>query len=97
MAEAIRIHTAGDRRTAARLVHRATQPEHAAPGRRGGRLPLLADSYADDLPYWARVGGQPQLIVPYTLDANDMRFATAQGFNSRRPVLHLSKDSFDVL
>src|SRR5258708_770439 len=41
-----------------------------------------ADSYADELPYWVEVAGQNQLIIPYTLDANDMRFATAQGFNS---------------
>src|ERR1700691_986737 len=41
-----------------------------------------ADSYADDLPYWVKTAGRDHLIVPYTLDANDMRFATAQGFNS---------------
>jgi putative urate catabolism protein len=41
-----------------------------------------ADSYADDLPYWLMVAGRPHLIVPYTLDANDMRFATPQGFNT---------------
>ena len=56
-----------------------------------------ADSYADDLPYW--VGGPhgPQLIVPYTLDANDMRFATPQGFNSGDQFYSYLKDSFDVL
>jgi len=42
----------------------------------------LADSYADDLPYWERIDGRDHLIVPYTLDCNDMRFATPQGFNS---------------
>ena len=41
-----------------------------------------ADSYADDLPYYQDTPSGPQLIVPYTLDANDMRFATPQGFNS---------------
>ncbi|MEL6702145.1 MAG: polysaccharide deacetylase family protein, partial [Pseudomonadota bacterium] len=44
-------------------------------------LAYIADSYADDLPYWVRTGGRDQLIVPYTLDCNDMRFATPQGFN----------------
>ena len=56
-----------------------------------------ADSYADDLPYWDDSYGKPQLIVPYTLDANDMRFATAQGFNSGDQFFSYLKDSFDVL
>ena len=56
-----------------------------------------ADSYADDLPYWELVGGQPQLIVPYTLDTNDMRFATPQGFNSGDQFFAYLRDAFDVL
>jgi len=56
-----------------------------------------ADSYADDLPYWDTSHGKPQLIVPYTLDANDMRFATAQGFNSGDQFFAYLKDTFDVL
>jgi allantoinase len=56
-----------------------------------------ADSYADDLPYWVEVGGKPHLVVPYTLDANDMRFAAAQGFNSGEQFYQYLKDSFDVL
>ena len=56
-----------------------------------------ADSYADDLPYWEQVGGRPHLVVPYTLDANDMRFATAQGFNSGDQFFAYLRDSFDVL
>ncbi len=56
-----------------------------------------ADSYADDLPYWVKVEGRDQLIVPYTLDANDMRFATAQGFNSGDQFFAYLRDSFDVL
>jgi putative urate catabolism protein len=56
-----------------------------------------ADSYADDLPYWDARHGRPQLIVPYTLDANDMRFASAQGFNSGDQFFAYLKDSFDVL
>src|SRR5918994_6382170 len=56
-----------------------------------------ADDYNDDLPYWAVVAGKPQLIIPYTLDANDMRFAAVQGFNSGEQFLTYLKDSFDVL
>ena len=56
-----------------------------------------ADSYADDLPYWTKVAGKNHLIVPYTLDANDMRFATAQGFNSGDQFFAYLRDSFDVL
>lgn len=56
-----------------------------------------ADAYDDDLPHWVTVDGDPQLIVPYTLDANDMRFATPQGFNSGSQFFEYLKDSFDVL
>ena len=56
-----------------------------------------ADSYADDLPYWVEVGGKSHLVVPYTLDTNDMRFATAQGFNSGEQFFAYLKDAFDVL
>ena len=57
----------------------------------------VADSYADDLPYWMRFGDRHQLIVPYTLDANDMRFATPQGFNSGDQFEAYLRDSFDEL
>jgi putative urate catabolism protein len=56
-----------------------------------------ADSYADDLPYWETVAGRAQLIVPYTLDTNDMRFATPQGFNSGAQFFEYLKDAFDTL
>lgn len=56
-----------------------------------------ADSYADDLPYWEKNTLTPHLIVPYTLDANDMRFATAQGFNSGDQFYSYLKDTFDTL
>lgn len=56
-----------------------------------------ADSYADDLPYWVDAYDEPYLIVPYTLDANDMRFATNQGFNNGDQFFSYLKDSFDVL
>lgn len=56
-----------------------------------------ADSYADELPYWDFAHGKPHLVVPYTLDANDMRFATPQGFNSGDQFFAYLKDSFDTL
>lgn len=56
-----------------------------------------ADSYADDLPYWVRVTSRDHLVVPYTLDANDMRFATIQGFNSGDQFFAYLRDTFDVL
>jgi putative urate catabolism protein len=56
-----------------------------------------SDSYADDLPYYERVGGKSVLIVPYTLDTNDMRFVQVQGFNSGEQFFSYLKDSFDVL
>ncbi|MFC9474900.1 allantoinase PuuE [Nocardia sp. NPDC056952] len=56
-----------------------------------------SDSYADDLPYWTEVRGQNHLVVPYTLDTNDMRFASAAGFaNGEEFYAHL-RDAFDVL
>jgi len=62
-----------------------------------GGFVYSADSYADDLPYWDRSFATPQLMVPYTLDANDMRFATAQGFNSGAQFYDYLRDTFDVL
>ena len=56
-----------------------------------------ADDYNDDLPWYDARHGKAQLIVPYTLDANDMRFATAQGFNTGDDFFNYLKDSFDVL
>ncbi len=56
-----------------------------------------ADDYNDDLPFWTEVAGRPHLVVPYTLDANDMRFATAQGFNSGDQFFAYLRDAFDVL
>jgi putative urate catabolism protein len=56
-----------------------------------------ADDYNDELPWYDTRYAKPQLVVPYTLDANDMRFATAQGFNSGDQFFSYLKDSFDVL
>jgi peptidoglycan/xylan/chitin deacetylase (PgdA/CDA1 family) len=61
-----------------------------------------SDNYGDDLPFWTEVevtggGKKPHLIVPYTLDTNDMRFATPQGFNTGEHFFTYLKDAFDVL
>ena len=56
-----------------------------------------ADDYSDDLPFWVKVQGQDHLVVPYTLDTNDMRFASFQGFNSGEQYFQYLKDAFDVL
>ena len=61
-----------------------------------------SDYYGDDLPFWTEVetssgARKPHLIVPYTLDANDMRFATPQGFNTADHFFHYLRDTFDVL
>jgi OHCU decarboxylase len=97
MAEAVRLHTevVGTRprgwytgRTSMHTVQLAAEE---------GGFAYVADSYADELPYWLRFGERDQLIVPYTLDANDMRFATPQGFNSGYQFEAYLKDSFDSL
>ncbi|WP_341368591.1 allantoinase PuuE [Yoonia sp. BS5-3] len=97
MAEAIRLHT--------EVV--GTPPRGWYTGRcsvntvrlaaETGQFAYVADTYADDLPYWMEFGRRDQLIVPYTLDANDMRFATPQGFNAGAQFLDYLKASFDTL
>lgn len=63
-----------------------------------GNFLYSSDDYSDDLPYWLnRPDGRRHLIIPYTLDANDMRFATPQGFNTGEHFYHYLKDSFDCL
>ncbi|MEO4000529.1 allantoinase PuuE [Mesorhizobium sp. CAU 1732] len=100
--EAIRLHTevTGERpkglylgRTSVWSVRLAAQE---------GGFDWISDTYDDDLPYWLDHDGHgnpipPQLVIPYTLDANDMRFATPQGFNSGDQFFAYLKDSFDTL
>ena len=62
-----------------------------------GQLDYISDAYDDDLPYWRDISGRQQLIIPYTLDCNDMRFATPQGFNSGDQFLSYLCDTFDAL
>jgi len=56
-----------------------------------------ADAYNDDLPYWVVESGKPHLVVPYTLDVNDMKFGTAQGFNQGEDFFRYARDAFDAL
>lgn len=97
MRKAIDVHT---RLTGERplgwYLGRCSPNTHRLVAEEGGFL-YNADSYADDLPYWDRSFATPQLMVPYTLDANDMRFASPQGFNSGQQFLDYLRDSFDVL
>jgi len=97
MAKAIEIHerVTGERPTGWYLG-RCSPNTHRLVAEDGGFI-YNADSYADDVPYWDRSCGRPQLMVPYTLDANDMRFATAQGFNSGRQFYRYLKDTFKTL
>jgi chitin deacetylase len=61
------------------------------------RLAWISDTYDDDLPYWMEVGDHDQLVIPYTLEANDMRFATAPGYITGEQFYSYLKDSFDTL
>lgn len=97
IAEAIRLHTevvgAAPRgwycgRTSINTVRLAAETR---------AFDYISDTYDDDLPYWMDVGGREQLIIPYTLDCNDMRFATAQGFNSGDQFYAYLRDTFDAL
>jgi putative urate catabolism protein len=75
---------------------RCSPQSHRLAAEEGG-FEYNADCYSDDLPYWSYQFETPQLMVPYTLDANDMRFATPQGFNSGKQFLDYLTDTFDVL
>jgi putative urate catabolism protein len=97
LAEAIEVHTlVTGERPLGWYLGRCGPNSHRLVVEDGGFV-YSADSYADDLPYWDLTADVPQLMVPYTLDANDMRFATPQGFNSGQQFYDYLKDSFDVL
>jgi putative urate catabolism protein len=97
MREAIRIH---EEVTGARplgwYTGRASEHTTRLAMEEGGFL-YTSDSYADDLPYWIPGPNGPHLVIPYTLDSNDMRFATNQGFNTGDHFYAYLKDAFDVL
>ncbi len=97
IAEAVRIHTevAGSRPLG---FYQGRSSINTLPlGCEEGGFLYCADSYADELPYYIEGPRGPQLIAPYTLDANDMRFATPQGFNSGDQFYAYLRDSFDTL
>ena len=62
-----------------------------------GQLDWISDTYDDDLPYWLEVGTRDQLVIPYTLEANDMRFATAPGYIEGEQFYTYLRDTFDTL
>jgi peptidoglycan/xylan/chitin deacetylase (PgdA/CDA1 family) len=97
MAEAIRIHTQVTGQRPQGWYTGRMSPNTRDLVAEAGGFAYDADSYADDLPYWNYDYEQPHLIVPYTLDSNDMRFATNQGFNCGDQFFSYLKDSFDVL
>ncbi|MDE3120689.1 MAG: allantoinase PuuE [Paracoccaceae bacterium] len=97
IAEAIRLHTevVGERplgwytgRCSANTVRLVAEE---------GGFAYISDTYDDDLPYWLEVGDRDQLIIPYTLEANDMRFATAPGYITGEQFFQYLKDAFDTL
>jgi OHCU decarboxylase len=62
-----------------------------------GQFDWISDTYDDDLPYWREHGDRDQLVIPYTLEANDMRFATSPGYTEGEQFFTYLKDSFDTL
>jgi peptidoglycan/xylan/chitin deacetylase (PgdA/CDA1 family) len=97
MQRAIRaIHDATGERPLGWYTGRSSPNTRALVVEEGGFL-YDADDYSDELPFWDQQHGDPHLVIPYTLDANDMRYATNQGFNSGYQFLQYLKDTFDVL
>jgi putative urate catabolism protein len=97
LAKAIEIHTeATGERPRGWYLGRCSPQSHRIAAEDGGFV-YNADSYADDLPYWDYSWDEPQLMVPYTLDANDMRFSTSPGFGTGSQFFDYLKDTFDVL
>ena len=95
--KAIEIHTrTTGHRPLGWYLGRCSPNSHRLVAEEGG-FQYNADTYADDLPYWDYNFDTPQLMIPYSLDANDMRFATPQGFNSGQQFFEYLRDSFDLL
>jgi urate oxidase len=97
IAEAIRLHTlATGSRPTGWYTGRCSVNTVDLVSEAGG-FKYISDTYDDDLPYWRDQTGQPQLIIPYTLEANDMRFGTPNGFNSGDQFFDYLRDTFDML
>jgi len=97
IAMAVEIHTRATGQRPLGWYQGRTSPNTARLVVEEGGFVYDADSYADDLPYYDDRFGRPQLITPYTLDANDMRFVAPQGFNSGDQFFAYLRDTFDTL
>lgn len=97
IAQAIALHTAicGERPRG--FYQGRCSMNTVALGCEEGGFDYLADTIADELPYWHVHNGRPQLMVPYTMDANDMRFSSGQGFGTGTDFFDYLRDSFDML
>jgi putative urate catabolism protein len=97
MQEAIRVHTeAVGSRPAGWYTGRSSEHTLKLVLEDGGFL-YSSDSYSDDLPYWVKSAKGPHLIIPYSLDANDMRFINPQGFAEAEEFFVYLRDTFDIL
>ncbi|ATG42426.1 OHCU decarboxylase domain-containing protein [Phaeobacter piscinae] len=97
IAEAIRLHTeVVGTRPRGWYTGRCSENTVRLVAEEGG-FDYVSDTYDDDLPYWLEVGARDQLIIPYTLEANDMRFATAPGYITGEQFYQYLKDAFDLL
>jgi len=96
IAEAIRLHTEVTGQAPSGM-YQGRSSEHTLDLTMEAGFEYTADSYADELPYYVKGPDGPFLTVPYTLDVNDMRFASPQGFNSGDQFFTYLKDSFDTL
>ncbi|WP_423206690.1 allantoinase PuuE [Paracoccus yeei] len=97
IARAVELHTHVTGERPRGFYQGRTSMNTVALGCEEGGFEYLADTIADDLPYWHVHDGKPQLMVPYTMDANDMRFSSGQGFGTGVEFFDYLRDSFDVL
>jgi putative urate catabolism protein len=97
MAEAIRIHAAATGERPLGWYTGRTSPNTLKAVLDDGGFLYSSDTYADDLPYWVIGPNGPHLLIPYTLDANDMRFINPQGFAHGEDFFVYLRDAFDVL
>jgi putative urate catabolism protein len=97
IARAIAVHTQVTGSRPLGWYQGRTSPQTAALVVEDGGFVYDADSYADDVPYWDHRHGRPQLIVPYSLDANDMKFVALNGFTEGEQFFRYLRDTFDQL
>ncbi len=97
IAKAVELHTRVTGERPRGFYQGRTSMNTVALGSEEGGFEYLADSIADDLPYWHVHNDRPQLMVPYTMDANDMRFSSGQGFGTGGEFFDYLRDSFDML